>query len=96
MCFLATVVTWHHWSKLQVVIFNLRFVVVDTPVLLAFLYCRAGERDGAFILPEYFVSFLLFLAASPPVPPLPSPALSYSAVLAGRWPAHLRCSRLRT
>lgn len=47
-------------------------------------YCRACEGDGAFILLVYFVFFPLFLAASPPVFPLPSPALPCPAVLAGR------------
>lgn len=37
VCFLATVVTWHHWSKLQVVVFHVGFVVVGSPILLAFL-----------------------------------------------------------
>lgn len=36
-CFLATVVTWHHWSKLQVTVLHVGFVVVGSPVLLAFL-----------------------------------------------------------
>lgn len=44
-------------------------------------YCRACEGDGAFILLVYFVSFLLFLAAS-------SPTLSSSQ------PCHIQLSLL--
>lgn len=45
--------------------------MVGTPVHLTLCHCRACGGDGAFTLLVYFVSFLLSLPASSPLPPSP-------------------------